>query len=459
MAPLAERLARRLGKERVLFDRFHEAELARPDLDVYLPRLYRDHTTLIVVVLSPDYGRKRWCGLEWRWIRQLILESAQERIMLLRLGDPGDLSELGIVAGDGYLDIARRPAAEVAARIEERLLQAGIALPATEEPSSPMPTKSSASPGPGSAPTTTPPPTPTPTPTPGSPPPWSRSSSSWRWLSRRWPLLAGLGGGAALLVGLLLGPASLARWQLERGDQAFLLYAKGDGAQWERAVEAWQRAARLDHRSATAQARLGFLADMQNELAPAETAWRRALALQPDPDPEARRHRNGLANVLMQQPGRRADALRLFDGDNNHPRSALDAAMLRWREPTQLPRALDAVSGRALADALAGPAGTQKEAWGFKQGNQLLVFENLGHQRCLLNGVQAATAHQLGRGPASPPLASADCAGVASQLQELLCGRLQQSVATNPRATVTGRWLGCPAPIREGSAPPAGTTG
>ena len=346
MAPLAERLARRLGKERVLFDRFHEAELARPDLDVYLPRLYRDQTALIVVVLSPDYGRKRWCGLEWRWIRQLILESAQERIMLLRLGDPGDLSELGIVAGDGYLDIARRPAATVAARIEERLRQAGVTLPAEGETTTPTP-----------------------------PEPWASRG-------RRWPLLAGLGGGAGLLVGLLLGPAWLARWQLERGDQAFRLYAKGDGAQWSRAADAWQQAARLDRRSAAAQARLGFLADLQDELAPAETAWRRALALQPDPDPEARRHRNGLANVLMQQPGRRAEALRLFDGDNNDPRSALDAAMLRWQEPAQLRQALDAVSNPALATALAGPAGAQREAWGFKQRNQLLVFENLGHQRC-----------------------------------------------------------------------------
>jgi len=428
VAPLAERLARRLGKERVLFDRFHEAELARPDLDVYLPRLYRDHTALIVVVLSPDYGRKRWCGLEWRWIRQLILESAQERIMLLRLGDPGDLSELGIVAGDGYLDIARRPAAEVAARIEERLRQAGVALPAEGE-------------------TTT------------STPPATWASRGRRWLGRRWPLLAGLGGGAGLLVGLLLGPAWLARWQLERGDQAFRLYAKGDGAQWPRAADAWQQAARLDRRSAAAQARLGFLADLQDELAPAETAWRRALALQPDPDPEARRHRNGLANVLMQQPGRRAEALRLFDGDNNDPRSALDAAMLRWQEPAQLRQAFDAVSNPALATALAGPAGAQREAWGFKQRTQLLVFENLGHQRCLLHGVRAATAHQLGRGPASPPLASGDCEGIASNVQEVLCARLQQAFASNPRAIVTARWLACPTPSRQGSAPWAGSSG
>ena len=66
VAPLAEELARCCGLQRVLFDLFHEAELARPDLDVYLPRLYRDETELIVVVLSPDYPNKRWCGLEWR---------------------------------------------------------------------------------------------------------------------------------------------------------------------------------------------------------------------------------------------------------------------------------------------------------------------------------------------------------------------------------------------------------
>jgi hypothetical protein len=63
-APLAEALARRCGRQRVLFDLFHEAELARHDLDVYLPRLYRDETELIVVQLSADYPSKRWCGLE-----------------------------------------------------------------------------------------------------------------------------------------------------------------------------------------------------------------------------------------------------------------------------------------------------------------------------------------------------------------------------------------------------------
>jgi hypothetical protein len=134
VAPLAEELARRCGRERVLFDRFHEAELARSDLDVYLPRLYRDETELIVVLLSPDYPNKRWCGLEWRWIRQLIVGPAQERIMPLRVGDPGDLSELGILAGDGYLDVSTRDAAEISALILERMVQRGIRIPEVAGP-------------------------------------------------------------------------------------------------------------------------------------------------------------------------------------------------------------------------------------------------------------------------------------------------------------------------------------
>jgi hypothetical protein len=33
--------------------------------------------------------------------------------MLLRVGDPGYLSELGILAGDGYLDVTARAAADI----------------------------------------------------------------------------------------------------------------------------------------------------------------------------------------------------------------------------------------------------------------------------------------------------------------------------------------------------------
>jgi hypothetical protein len=45
--------------------------------------------------------------------------------MLLRVGDPGDLSELGILSGDSYLDVSARAAAEISALILERMVQRG----------------------------------------------------------------------------------------------------------------------------------------------------------------------------------------------------------------------------------------------------------------------------------------------------------------------------------------------
>src|SRR5262245_42318555 len=69
---VAEQLAAVVGRESVLYDRFYEAEFARPDLDTYLQRLYHDESELIAVFLCADYERKEWCGLEWRAVRDLI---------------------------------------------------------------------------------------------------------------------------------------------------------------------------------------------------------------------------------------------------------------------------------------------------------------------------------------------------------------------------------------------------
>ena len=48
---VAAHLAAEVTKDRVLYDRYHEAELSRPDLDVYLPNLYRTQSELIVLFL------------------------------------------------------------------------------------------------------------------------------------------------------------------------------------------------------------------------------------------------------------------------------------------------------------------------------------------------------------------------------------------------------------------------
>lgn len=120
VAEVAEGLARAFRKDRVLYDAFHEADFARMDLDVYLPSLYRTESELVVLFLCPEYAAKRWCKLEWRHIRQLIATADQGRIMLLSFGNPGDLTQLGILTGDGYADIGGRGAPEICDLIRER---------------------------------------------------------------------------------------------------------------------------------------------------------------------------------------------------------------------------------------------------------------------------------------------------------------------------------------------------
>jgi hypothetical protein len=124
---VAKHLADTFSETRVLYDKYHDAEFARVDLDVYLPNLYRTQSELLVVFLCAEYAAKRWCNLEWRAIRQLIATLEADRIMLLSFGDPGDLSQLGILAGDGYINIGVQSAAVIAEKIRKRLnLNQGI---------------------------------------------------------------------------------------------------------------------------------------------------------------------------------------------------------------------------------------------------------------------------------------------------------------------------------------------
>jgi hypothetical protein len=251
-----------------------------------------------------------------------------------------------------------------------------------------------------------------------------------------------------LLAGLLLASAWRS-WQaqrlLDQADRAFRAYNKLlDHAQLQRAADAWQQAGSIAPRLPEGQARLGFLADVDGELDLAERAWRKAVALapDPDPDPQASTYRNGLANVLIQQPRRRAEGLQILDGDSSYPRSAVDAAMLRWGDAAALPIALDAVSSPALPPALKAERGP---GWGFKQGAYLLLFDAIAERRCLLNAVRASTAHLLGRSSAESPQGADACQGIRSYVSELVCDRLLLAQPTNPRAAASRAWLGCPA--------------
>ncbi len=115
---IANALAARLGQEAVLYDKFYSAEFARPNLDIYLPRLYHDQSQLLVFFHCEQYNKKEWCGLEWRAARDLLKHTEDDRLMFLRL-DQSDTP--GLYSIDGYLDIHAMPDAEVAAQILKRL--------------------------------------------------------------------------------------------------------------------------------------------------------------------------------------------------------------------------------------------------------------------------------------------------------------------------------------------------
>jgi nucleoside phosphorylase len=133
VAAVADHLAERLGRERVLYDRWHEAEFARPDLDTYLQTLYHDQSALIAVFLCADYERKDWCGgVEWRAVKDLIKRREGAAIMPLRF----DNTEIpGLFSTDGYIWLGgHRDPAEVAALILTRWQLNGGKLPAEQAP-------------------------------------------------------------------------------------------------------------------------------------------------------------------------------------------------------------------------------------------------------------------------------------------------------------------------------------
>ena len=115
---VAEALAQQLHQKQVFYDRWYEAELARPNLDVYLQSIYRDEAELVVVFLCAQYEEKEWCGLEWRAIRDLIKQKQDKAIMLIRF----DKTVIpGLFSIDGYVDAIDRSPEEIANLILQRL--------------------------------------------------------------------------------------------------------------------------------------------------------------------------------------------------------------------------------------------------------------------------------------------------------------------------------------------------
>lgn len=103
----------------IFYDFHFQAELARPDLDITIQRVYERQSRLVVVFFGQSYAESEWCGLEWRVVRDLIKKKKSEQIMLVKLNDV-DLG--GLFSIDGYVDAQKHSSDQIANAIQTRLL-------------------------------------------------------------------------------------------------------------------------------------------------------------------------------------------------------------------------------------------------------------------------------------------------------------------------------------------------
>ena len=117
---VAHELESRFKPSQIFFDKNHEAELARIDLDTYLQDLYQNESELIVVFVSQKYSAMNWSRREWELTRGIEFDRPGA-VMLVRF----DETELEGVPNAGYIDIGDRGPQQIAHLIIERYARMG----------------------------------------------------------------------------------------------------------------------------------------------------------------------------------------------------------------------------------------------------------------------------------------------------------------------------------------------
>ena len=118
VAQVAEILAKKFGRNAILYDKFHEAEFARHDLGILLPTLYGEQSDLVVAVLCQEYDDKRWTGWEWLHIYGLLTKEDGYRVMPCRF----DQAEVrGLSKAAAFVELDGRTPDDISERILERL--------------------------------------------------------------------------------------------------------------------------------------------------------------------------------------------------------------------------------------------------------------------------------------------------------------------------------------------------
>ena len=116
---IANGAANVFSKNCILYDWFHRAEFARPNLDIHLQNLYKNESELIVVFICATYNRKKWCGIEWRAIRELLnSKEADDRILFIKCAEGNVDGVFNSI--DGYIDATHIPVQDIIQDIVSR---------------------------------------------------------------------------------------------------------------------------------------------------------------------------------------------------------------------------------------------------------------------------------------------------------------------------------------------------
>ena len=118
VSAVVEKLRPELPEDSIFYDFDYQAQLSRPNLDVFLQKIYRDRSDLVVIFLCEAYAEKQWCGLEWRAIRDLIKFKRDDQIMFVRFDDA---QVEGVFSLDGYIDARINSPEQVADFIIQRV--------------------------------------------------------------------------------------------------------------------------------------------------------------------------------------------------------------------------------------------------------------------------------------------------------------------------------------------------
>lgn len=118
VSEVVKELKLKINSKEIFYDSDFNAQLARPNLDTLLQKIYYENSELIVVFLCSEYEEKQWCGLEWRAIRNFIKEKKDQKVMLMRFDDSNVLGTFSI---DGYIDLRKITPKQAANLIIERL--------------------------------------------------------------------------------------------------------------------------------------------------------------------------------------------------------------------------------------------------------------------------------------------------------------------------------------------------